>query len=90
MDSTEYHRQLTAARDDRDAAIAPARKAERKALAATRCGCRYPAECRCADRPVERALYGVAYLALRAVEDEAERNYQARLLDLAGQLEVSP
>lgn len=86
MDSTEYQRQLAAARDERAAAIAPAKAKERAALAATRCGCRYPAECRCADRPAARALYGVAYLTLRAIEDEAERVYQARLLNLANSI----
>lgn len=83
MDTTAYHRDATAARQERDATINAARLAERRAYAATRCYCVYPAECRCSERVTETHLYAAAFHTMRAIEDSAERTYQQRLAEIA-------
>ena len=83
METNEYHSQAQAARQERDRVIATARQAERRGYLATRCGCRYPAECRCADRVEAIAAYSIIYHIARAAEDRAEREYQANLRNLA-------
>ena len=83
METNEYHSQAQAACQERDRVIATARQAERRGYMATRCGCRYPAECRCAERVDAVAAYSVAYHIARATEDRAERAYQSALRNMA-------
>lgn len=79
MTNAEYHAECHAARAERDRVIAEARQAERRAYEATR-----------DQAPDDLTAYSAAYRARRAIEDSAEHAYQARLLQLAGELEVTP